>query len=86
MGIMVGLYLLGQIDFFTDKVQLLSQLKSLLPSNVIPVYSLMEYRLVHVGDGIFTIYAAAPVLYLLLSFMLVVAGRFVYERFQVTGR
>jgi hypothetical protein len=86
MGIMVGLYLLGQIDFFTDKVKLLSQLKSLLPSNVIPVYSLMEYRLVHVGDGIFTIYAVAPVLYLLLSVMLIIAGCFVYERFQVTGR
>ncbi len=86
MGIMFGFYLLGQIDFFTDKISFLSRMKSLLPANVIPVYSLMEYRLVHIGGSILTIYVAAPILYLMISVILIAAGRFVYERFQVTGR
>lgn len=86
MGIMVGLFIFSQIEIIPDSFRLLSQIRSMIPSNLISLYSLMEYRLVSVGRHLITEYVASPIIYLIISIILVIVGGIAYNRFQVTGR
>lgn len=85
-GIIVGLFIIGQIDILPTKYRVLSQASTLLPTNLISIWSLMEYRLVGFGGHLFTEYAASPIMYLVVSIIIVIVGGIAYNRFQVTGR
>ena len=86
MGIMVGIYLVGQLNLIPYTFRLGSQAQAMLPSNLINFWSLLEHRLIPLGGHYFTQYAIVPILYLVISALLIVAGWVAYHRFQVTGR
>lgn len=86
MGIMVGLFIFGQLELIPPRFRVLAQIKAMLPSNQISIWSLMEHRLVGFGGHYVTAYVAAPVIYILISVFLIVIGKIAYDRFQVTGR
>ena len=86
MGMMFGAYLFGELDALSYKAGNISFLRTLMPSYVISMYSLSEYRMLNIGGKLFTIYVASPILYLLISIILTVIGSMVYERGQVNGR
>ena len=86
MGMMFGAYLFGELDVLSDKAGNISFLRTLMPSYVISMHSLSEYRMLNIGGKLFTIYVASPILYLLISIILTVIGSMVYERGQVNGR
>lgn len=85
-GIMVGLFIFGQLEVIPPQYRLLSHLNTMLPSNQISIWSLSEYRLFNIGGHFFTGYVMSPVIYLAISVVLVIAGAVSYNRFQVTGR
>ena len=86
MGIMVGIFVFSQLELIPPRYRVLAQMKSMLPSNQISIWSLLEHRLVGAGGVYVTTYAASPVIYLLLSALLILAGKIAYDRFRVTGR
>ena len=86
MGIMVGLFIFSQLELIPPRFRVLAQIKAMLPSNQISIWSLMEHRLVGFGGHYVTAYVAAPVIYILISVFLIVIGKIAYDRFQVTGR
>ena len=81
-----GAYLFGELGVLSDKAGNISFLRALMPSYVISIHSLSEYRMLNIGGKLFTIYVASPILYLLISIILTVIGSMVYERGQVNGR
>lgn len=86
MGIMVGLFIFSQLELIPPRFRVLAQIKAMLPSNQISIWSLMEHRLVGFGGHYVTTYVASPVIYILISTFLIVIGKIAYDRFQVTGR
>ena len=86
MGIMVGLFIFSQLELIPPRFRVLAQIKAMLPSNQISIWSLMEHRLVGFGGHYVTTYVASPVIYILISAFLIVIGKIAYDRFQVTGR
>lgn len=86
MGIMVGLFIFSQLELIPPRFRVLAQIKAMLPSNQISIWSLMEHRLVGFGGHYVTTYVASPVIYILISVLLIVIGKMAYDRFQVTGR
>ena len=86
MGIMVGLFIFGQLELIPPRYRVLAQIKDMLPSNQISIWTLMKYRLVGLGGHYVTTYVAAPIIYVLIAVILIVIGKIAYDRFQVTGR
>ncbi len=86
MGIMVGLFIFGQLELIPPQYLFLLKLRAMLPSNQISVWSLMEYHLFNFGGHYCTGYLVSPITYLVLSAILIAVGGWVYNRFQVTGR
>ena len=86
MGIMVGLFIFGQLELIPPQYLFLVKLRAMLPSNQISVWSLMEYHLFNLGGHYCTGYLVSPITYLVLSAILIAVGGWVYNRFQVTGR
>ena len=85
-GIMVGLFIFSQLELIPPRFRVLAQIKDMLPSNQISVWTLMECRLVGLGGHYVSTYAASPVIYVLISVLLIFIGKIAYDRFQVTGR
>lgn len=85
-GIMIGLFLLGQIDIIPAEYRLIKQAIAMLPTNLISLFSLNEYRLINLGGHLFSQYTVSPLLYLLLAVLFLLIGAIAYNRFQVTGR
>lgn len=86
MGIMVGLFIFGQLELIPPQYRILAQLKDMLPSNQISIWSLLTYRLVGFGGHYVTTYVASPVIYVLISIIMILIGKIAYDRFQITGR
>ena len=86
MGIMVGLFIFSQLELIPPRFRVLAQIKAMLPSNQISIWSLMEHRLVGFGGHYITTYVASPLIYLAISVLLIIIGKISYDRFQVTGR
>jgi ABC-type transport system involved in multi-copper enzyme maturation permease subunit len=86
MGLMVAVDIFGQLEVIPPSFRILAQINAMLPSNQISVWSLLEHRLIPLGNHFLTPFAASPIIYLLLSVILLLAGWNSYRRFQVTGR
>jgi hypothetical protein len=86
MGIMVCIFIFGQLEIIPPNFRVLAQMKSMIPSNQISIWSLLEYRLIGFGGNYITTYVASPLIYLAISVLLIIIGKISYDRFQVTGR
>lgn len=86
MGIMVCIFIFGQLEIIPPNFRVLAQMKSMIPSNQISIWSLLEYRLIGFGGHYITTYVASPLIYLAISVLLIIIGKISYDRFQVTGR
>ena len=86
MGIMIGVFIFGQLEVIPERYRVLNQMKSMLPSNQVSVWALMEHRLIKIGSHYVSGYVSSPVIYIAISLILIVAGYISYNRFQVTGR
>lgn len=85
-GIMIGLFIFSQLELIPPQYRVLAQIKSMLPSNQISLWSLMEHRLVGFDGHFVTSYVASPVIYVIISVIFIISGKIAFDRFQVTGR
>ena len=86
MGLMVGIFIYSQVEIVPPQFRFLSQTRAMLPSNQMSVWALIEYRLINIGGHYITGFVASPILYLIISAILIIIGGIAYNRFQVTGR
>jgi hypothetical protein len=60
----------------------ISQFLSLLPSTLVSSRLVYEFRLVKLG-GYLSCYQVAPILYILLTVVLVITGYIIYEKHEI---
>lgn len=86
MGLMTGCYLASQVVVIPIRYRVLSQLMSWVPTDFVNLWSLVDHRLVPIGSHYLTNFHVAPAIYILVAVVLYFVGRYVYCRFQVSGR
>lgn len=64
------------------KFRFLSQVLNLLPGTLVSSRMVYEYRLIHLGRY-FTCYQAAPVIYIILTILLITTGYIIYRKHEI---
>lgn len=82
MGTMIGIYLLSQFVNIPLKFRFLSQAVDLMPTNLIALWSLIDFRLIDIFGNYHTMYAIAPLVYGILSIAFILAGGIAFRRSQ----
>lgn len=85
MAIMVGPMILTLFLDMPKRFRILSQLYSYLPTQLVTAESLADNRLISLFGTYFTKLQTGPVLYLLLSLILLAIGGRTYRNYQVRG-
>lgn len=86
MGLMISSYLLSLMVIVPTKYKIPSMIKSMLPTDLVSLMSLNDHRLINVFGHLHTMFAVAPIVYLLITMVLFFIGGSVYCKYQVTGR
>lgn len=86
LGLSTGLIVLGQMFRIPNQYRMAAQIWQSLPMCFLSVEGVFDPRLVRLGEHFFTAWQAAPFIYLVCGFVAAVAGKRVYERYQVSGR
>jgi len=86
MGLMIGMYLATQFISIPKSHRLLSEAVTMLPTELISTWTLLDHRLVNVFGHYHTMFEVAPIIYLLISIVLCMMAWQAYRRYQVGGR
>lgn len=86
MAVAFGLFLAGQVIAIPDGYRALSQIWDSLPMNFVNTWNVFNHRLIPLFGGYLTSWQLVPVCYLLAAALLALAGKWVYNRYQVAGR
>lgn len=86
LSISVGLVVLGGMVTMPEGNRLLAQIWDYLPMCFLVIWNLFDIRLVTVFGRCMTSWQFVPVCYMLAVVLLVLAGKRVYQRYQVSGR
>ncbi len=86
LGTASGLLIMGMVVHIPQQYRILSQIWDWLPWSFLSVTNIFDTRLLAVLGKYFTAWQAVPVIYLSMSIAVSLAGKFVYRRYQVSGR
>ena len=86
MAVPVGTMILTMMINIPYQFRIASQIYDLFPTNLLASWELCDNRLIHVLGKYFTNYQIAPIAYLILIVFLTVAGKFIYQKYQVHER
>lgn len=86
VAVVVVLVLIPMMVVVPDEYRVLAQILDLNPTNVVAIWSTMDYRLVPIPGGYLTVQQAAPILYVLLIGVFIIVGRRAYLEYQVGGK
>lgn len=86
MGIMVGSVIATMFVDIPYYFREISQIYELLPTVLLRVWQLWDYRLVNLFGVKLTNMQAAPVIYVAVSVLLMALGSRIYKNYQVSGR
>lgn len=86
MGLMIGSYLLNMMVNVPTKYKIPSMIMSMLPTSLVDLMSLHDHRLINAFGHLHTMFAVAPIAYLLITIILFFIGKSVYCKYQVSGR
>ncbi len=86
MGILIEMLLLNMVISIPYQFRAAGQIFELLPTGTPRIWQLLDFRLVKVFDMYFTNFQIVPVIYGLLSMVLVFGGNYIYKTYQVSGR
>ena len=82
MGTMVGIYLISQFVNIPLKFRLISQVKAMFPTELITVWSLADFRLIKIAGNYHSMYSVAPIIYIIIAIVLVLAGHLAFKQSQ----
>lgn len=87
MAAVLGILLLTTMVYAVpENLRGLATLWYLIPSNFLCLRGAFRYPLLTVGEAAFPTWLVTPVVWLLLALVIALAGRWVYNRYQVGGR
>lgn len=87
MAVVLGILLLTTMIYAVpENLRGLATLWYLIPSNFLCLRGAFRYPLLTVGEAAFPTWQVTPVVWLLLALVIALAGRWVYNRYQVSGR
>lgn len=87
MAVVLGILLLTTMIYAApENLRGLATLWYLIPSNFLCLRGAFRYPLLTVGEAAFPTWQVTPVVWLLLALVIALAGRWVYNRYQVSGR
>ena len=87
MAVVLGILLLTTMIYAVpENLRGLATLWYGIPSNFLCLRGAFRYPLLTVGEAAFPTWQVTPVVWLLLALVIALAGRWVYNRYQVSGR
>lgn len=86
MAIPVGIMVLTMMVDVPYQFKFASQVYDLLPTNLLTEWELWDDRLIAICGRYFTNYQIAPIVYLMVAFLLIAIGKAIYQRHQVQAR
>lgn len=87
MAVVLGILLLTTMIYAVpENLRGLATLWYLIPSNFLCLRGAFRYPLLTLGEAAFPTWQVTPVVWLLLALVIALAGRWVYNRYQVGGR
>lgn len=86
MSVSVGLVIASQVLILPAGYRALSQIWDYLPMGFSNVWNTFDWRLIPVPGGYMTSWQLVPVCYVVGAVLLALAGKQVYQRYQVSGR
>lgn len=86
MGLMTGCMILTNLVNIPYRFRVFSQLYGLIPTVLLRVWQLWDDRLVRIFGVWLNNFQIAPVLYLIVSILLLFLGGRIYRNYQVSGR
>lgn len=86
LSVTTGLILAGALVNIPTEYRILSQLWDSLPTTYLAVWNVFDCRLISIMGQHFPSYVIVPAIYILCAVLLGMFGKFVYNRYQVSGR
>ena len=87
MAVVLGILLLTTMIYAApENLRVLATLWYGIPSNFLCLRGAFRYPLLTLGEAAFPTWQVTPVVWLLLALVIALAGRWVYNRYQVSGR
>ncbi len=86
MAIPVGIMILTMMIDIPYQFRTASQIYDLLPTNLLTAWELWDDRLVSLFGKYLTNYQIAPITYLVIIILLIIAGKRIYQKYQIGAR
>lgn len=86
LAISTGMIILGNVIMIPTQYRVISQIWDWSPMAYLSTWNVFEPRTLTLFGHCFTSWQTVPVIYILLSSVLSVAGKYTYRRYQISGR
>lgn len=86
LAISTALILLGNFVNIPEAYRILGQIWDYLPMAFLSTWNVYDTRLITIFEQCFVSWQIVPVMYILCSIVLAIGGKYVYQRYQVSGR
>lgn len=86
MAVMTGGLILTTIFTIPDEYRVFSQIWDSLPCGILAVWNAFSERMIHFAGRYWTTWQAIPVIYGIITILLLLLGKRIFENFQVEGR
>lgn len=86
LSISTGLIILGNVMIVPEQYRIIAQIWDWSPMAYLSPWNVFDPRTLPLFGQCFVSWQAVPVIYLLLSAAFAVAGKYIYQKYQVSGR
>lgn len=86
LSISTGLIILGNVILIPTQYRVIAQIWDWSPMAYLSTWNVFDPRTLIVFGHCFTSWQTVPVIYILLSVVLSVCGKYIYQRYQISGR
>ncbi len=86
LSISTGLIILGNVLIIPTQYRVIAQIWDWSPMAYLSTWNVFDPRTLTIFGHCFTSWQTVPVIYILLSIVLSVAGKYIYQRYQISGR
>ena len=86
LAISTGLIILGNMIMIPTQYRIFSQIWDWLPITYLSTWNLFDSRTLTIFGHCFISWKIVPIIYLLCSAILAITGKYVYKKYQVSGR
>lgn len=86
LSISTGLIILGNVMIVPEQYRIIAQIWDWSPMAYLSPWNVFDPRTLPLFGQCFVSWQAVPVIYLLLSAVFAVAGKYIYQKYQVSGR